>query len=223
MNKKFPVKAVIITVILLLVGVLGVLGMNTVRTYLSGASGESLAKNVLAKPSEDGKSAIISWTTDKATMGVVEYGTVPASLLLRSPESEETTTHSVTLSNLKPATTYYYDIKIGEQVSNSEDGTPFRFTTKGTKNLTPTVMVTPTVAAVPTSAVGSTSSALNCDRTTDYNKDGVVNSLDYVSCSRGGIKVSTPTPTTDKCANPADLNKDGVVNSLDRIKCLQSQ
>ena len=53
MNKnKFSIKTVIIIVILILVGVLGVLGINTAKTYLSGASGDTVAKNVLAKPSE---------------------------------------------------------------------------------------------------------------------------------------------------------------------------
>jgi len=54
------------------VGVLGVLGVNTARTYLSGASADLAPKNVLGKGNVDGKSATITWTTDKETMGVVD-------------------------------------------------------------------------------------------------------------------------------------------------------
>jgi len=101
MKGKFSLKTVIIIVILLLVGVLGVLGVNTARTYLSGASADLAPKNVLGKGNVDGKSATITWTTDKETMGVVEYGTTPASLLLRAPESSQSTSHSVVLKSTK--------------------------------------------------------------------------------------------------------------------------
>ena len=116
MKGKFSIKTVIIIVILLLVGVLGVLGVNTARTYLSGASADLAPKNVLGKGNEDGKSATITWTTDKEAMGVVEYGTTPASLLLRAPESSQSTSHSIVLSPLKGGTNYYFRIRVGEEV-----------------------------------------------------------------------------------------------------------
>lgn len=106
MKGKFSIKTVIIIVILLLVGVLGVLGVNTARTYLSGASADLAPQNVLGKGNDDGKSATITWTTDKEAMGVVEYGTTPASLLLRAPESSQSTSHSIVLSPLTAGTNY---------------------------------------------------------------------------------------------------------------------
>lgn len=218
MKKKFSVKTIIIIVILLLVGVLGVLGINTARTYLSGASGATEAKNVLAKANEDGKSAVITWISDKATVGVVEYGTTPASLLLRAPESEQATNHSVTLTPLKSGTNYYFRIRVGEEVFDN-NGIPYSFKTKAVEAPTPTITVMPTVNLVPTIATGS------CDRTTDYNKDGIVNSLDYMFCLKNkptGTTSVVPT-VSGVCSANVDYDKNGVVNSLDRIKCLQEK
>lgn len=218
MKNKLSIKTILIVVILLLVGVLGVLGVSTVKTYLSGASADTAPKNVLAKASEDGKSATVTWSSDKETVGVVEYGTTPASLLLRAPESDQTTNHSVSLSPLKSGTNYYFRIRVGDEVYDN-DGIPYSFKSKSVV-VTPTLV--PTVALVPTSASNSST----CDKNTDYNGDGSINSLDYMSCLRSqptaGVSV-TPVATGSavKCPSGVDYNKDGVINSLDRIKCLQ--
>lgn len=224
MTKKPTIKTIIIIVIMLLVGVLGVLGMTTAKTFFSGASAANEPKNVLAKAGEDGKSAVITWVSDKASMGIVEYGTTPASLLLRAPESEAVTNHSVILSSLKANTNYYFRIKVGEE-SFDNNGIPYSFKTKGA---TPSGTVLPAMTStpVPTSFAGvgpTTALGAVCDRSTDYNKDGVVNSLDYLYCQKNQDgKAITPVPT-GKCTSPGDINKDGVVNSLDIRKCLQSQ
>jgi len=231
MNKnKFSIKTIIIFVILILVGVLGVLGINTAKTYLSGASSANVAKNVLAKPSDDGKSVIITWQTDKPAIGVVEYGTTPASLLLRAPESEQTTSHSLTLTPLKSNTNYYFRIKVGDDIYDN-NGIPYSFKTKGGSAVTPTVSVKPTVALVPTATTSTSSTGTTtCNRTTDYNKDGIVNSLDYMSCLKNNSSGVTTTPnpiptmtTSNPCPSGVDYNKDGVINSMDKIKCLSDQ
>jgi len=220
MNKsKFSIKTIIIIVILILVGVLGVLGINTAKTYLSGASADTAPKNVLAKPSDDGKSAVITWVSDKNAMGIVEYGTTPASLLLRAPESEQTLSHNLTLSPLKPNTNYYFRIRVGEDIFDN-NGIPYSFKTKAGE-VVPTIAVVPTVALLPTAA--PINGEGTCNRTTDYNKDGVVNSLDYMSClkNKPSGTVVSPIPTNSKCPSGVDYDKNGVINSLDKIKCLQ--
>ena len=216
MNKAGTIKSVLIVLILLLVIVLGVLGLNTAKTYIGGASADTQPKNVLATPNDDGKSATVTWSSDKSLIGVVEYGTSPASLLLRSPESEATTTHSVVLSPLKSGTSYYFRIRIGEEVFDN-NGIPYSFKTKPAE-----VVATPTIAVVPTAVpvVSVTQSNTACSNTVDYNKDGVINSLDNITC-RKNLQAS-PT-TASKCPPNVDYNKDGVINSLDRIKCLQAQ
>jgi len=196
MNKTGAVKSVLIVVILLLVGVLGVLGVSTVKTYIGGASADTQPKSVLARPGDDGKSATVTWVSDKSTIGVVEYGTSPAALLLRAPESESVMSHSVVLSPLKPGISYYFRIRVGEEVFDN-NGIPYSFKTKPLD-----AVVVPTV--IPT--VVPTVIATECKKGT--------NTMDYINCLRG---------KTSKCETNVDYNKDGVINSLDRIKCLQSK
>lgn len=193
MNKTGTVKTVLIIVILLLVGVLGVLGVNTVKTYIGGAAADTMPKSVLATPNDDGKSATISWMSDKSTIGIVEYGTSPAALLLRAPESESLTSHSVVISSLKPGINYYFRIRVGEEVFDN-NGIPYSFKTKLTE-----VRVMPTVA--PTGIVSECKKGANV--------------MDYINCVR--------KRPVEKCLANVDYNKDGVVNSLDRIKCLQNK
>lgn len=215
MSGKIGLKTIIILVILVLVGVLGVLGINTAKTYFSSAAAGSEPTGVLATPSVDGKSATVVWTTEKAVQAVVEYGTTPASLLLRSVESDSTTSHQVTLTPLKSGVNYYFRIRVGEDVYDN-NGIPYSFKTKDSVE----VVVQPTVAVMPTTAV-STGSATTCQQNKDYNGDGVINSLDYLQCIRSnGVK---PTVGASGCANGVDYNGDGTINSLDMIKCLQKK
>lgn len=225
MNGKVSLKTVIVLVILLLVGVLSVLGVGAAKTYLGSAAGGSDPKLVLATPGNDGKSVEITWNTDKAVQSVVEYGTTPASLLLRSLESDATTTHRINISPLKSATSYYFRIRVGEEVFDNS-GIPYSFKTKtggsGTAT-TPTVKPTLPVVLVPTVASAS-GGVTTCNHTTDYNGDGVVNSIDFIKCVKGGGATTAPTPTiAGGCQAGVDYDGNGTINSLDRIKCLQKK
>lgn len=226
-NGGASVKTVIILVILVLVGVLGVLGVNTVRTYMSGASVGSEPKNVLATAGDDGKTAVITWNTDKPAQGIVEYGLGPASLLLRELEADQLTDHKVTLKLLKPNTNYYFRIRVGEEVFDNS-GIPYSFKTKAGGGANPTVV--PTRPQLPTGVV-TTPTVIGgavCDRVTDYDGNGVVNSVDFVTCIKNGgkpalIPTTKPVPTSNsECKSTIDYDGNGVINSLDRIKCLQS-
>jgi hypothetical protein len=243
---KISLKTVIVMTILALVGVLSFLGMGAAKTYLSGASAGSEPKSVLATPSEDGKSVSISWQTDKPVQAVVEYGTTPASLLLRSLESDSSASHKVTISPLKAATSYYFRIRVGEEVYDNS-GIPFSFKTKGSAGGnagagTPVQM--PTTAQKPiTSPAVVPTTGTGCSRTTDYNGDGVVNSMDFIKCMNSGTAGtpvppkttgSSPVPTkattapttapgASACRFDVDYDKNGTINSLDRIKCLQNK
>jgi len=214
------IKTVIVVVIMLLVGVLSVLGITAAKTYLSSASAGSEPKGVLTTANEDGKGATVSWTTDKAVQGVVEYGTTPASLLLRNLETDATTSHKVTLTSLKPNTSYYFRIRVGEEVFDNS-GIPYSFKTKGSATVAvPTVVAIPTVAAevVPTGVGG-------CNRTTDYDGNGTVNSVDYFKCVKDGPgKVAMPSAAAGgDCKFGVDYDGNGVINTVDRISCLQKK
>jgi hypothetical protein len=220
MKKKLSVKTIVILVVLLVVVVLGVIGIGSVRTFMSGATSATEPKGVAAISSADGKSATITWTSDKTSIAKVEYGTTAASLVLMAAETDTTMDHRLSLTSLRPNTTYYYRIRVGEDVFDNS-GIPYTFKTKG-EEVVPTVI--PTVAAVIPTAMTpvATSTATTCVGGVDYNKDGVINSFDIISCkssNAGAVK----GVSTSVCADPSDLNKDGVVNSVDIIKCLQGQ
>lgn len=124
---KKNIKTIIIVVILLLAGVLAALGVRTARTYLSGASGGKTPQNVRVEA--DVKSATVTWQTDNEVQGTVEYGTTPASLLLRALENQPASSHRVVLSPLKESTTYYFRIRIDDEIYDN-NGIPFSFKTK---------------------------------------------------------------------------------------------
>ncbi len=230
-------------VIALLVLVLVVLGINVGKNYLASAAGGDEPVGVKAEPAD--KSAKISWTTEKATLSRVQYGTSPASMLLQSDLSEETvpkTAHQVSISNLKPGQAYYFRIKTGDNLYDN-GGIPFSFKTKGgADSVAPTSVVTPTVALLPTSTpvptITTTDLGANissCTSGIDYNKDGSVNVLDIVYCntnnkssSGSGVAptsaaavtlVPTVKPSTVTCSSGVDYNKDGATNVLDIVYC----
>lgn len=217
MNKGgVSLKTIIVIVILLLVGVLGVLGAGTAKTFLSGASAGADPKGVLATPGSDGKTATITWTTDKAVQAVVLYGASPAALLLSAPETAGAADHSVTLSTLRAGQNYYFEIEVGEEVFDN-GGIPWSFKTPGSvvPVATPTIVV-PTV--VPMTSGGG------CDRKTDYNHDGVVNTFDYITCMKnGGTAASATSGASLTACDNVDFDGNGVINSVDRIKCLQNK
>lgn len=214
MKGKVNLKTIIIFAILILVIVLSVLGVNAAKTFISGASAGYEPLDLTAIPKEDGKSATISWTTDKSVKASIFYGTNMASLLLMAEDVEPTIYHNILLTNLRSNTTYYYKIVVDSDNVFDNGGVMFSFKTDGVaeETLVPSITIQPTL--VPTLSASS-STGVTCNRTTDYNKDGIVNSIDYIACAKGAV---TPA-TTDPCAG--DYNKDGVVNSIDRIKCLQ--
>jgi hypothetical protein len=225
MKKKINVKSLVIFGVLGVVMVLVVLAISQVKTFMSGATSDVEPQSVTTVSGDDGKSAVISWISDKESVSKVEYGTTAASLVLISTESSSTINHSISLTSLRPATTYFFRIKIGDEVFDNE-GIPYSFKTKAdtTSIVTVTPTVVPTIAAVTET---STQSATVCDPSVDYNKDGVVNSMDLATCKKNGGTVSstsTSTTTDSSCeGNIADYNSDGVINSLDRLNCLQSQ
>ena len=212
MAGKINIKTIVVLVILLLVGVLGVLGMNTAKTYMSSASAANEPKAVKAVP--DVRSATISWMSDKAVMGVVEYGTTPASLLLRAPEASANTNHSVVIKPLKANVNYYFRIRVGDEVFDN-GGIPYSFKTKAASNVVEDertedakVTLVPVVTVVPTNIPVST--GLECDS----NKDGIVTSMEKLKCGE-----STPASNSElEC----DSNKDGIVTSMEKLKCGQN-
>lgn len=235
---RLPIKKILVMVIMLLVGVLGVFGVQTAKVYLGGATADDEPKNVSATVRTGGGEAKveyqadIKWQTDKSVMqgGRIEYGTMPASLLLREKfaETEPSTSHLVTLSSLRATgggTNYYFRIVI-TQADGSEEvydngGIPYSFRVKPEGV---SVSVTPVTSPKPTAMA----SPAACDPKKDNNGDGQVNSLDMLACrQQAGASPTarfspTAVPSGAKCDNPGDFDGNGTINSLDRLKCLQA-
>ncbi len=238
--KKLKVKNIVIFGVLGVVMVLVVVAVSQVRTFMSGASSDIEPQNVSAIPGEDGKSATITWTSDKESISKVEYGTTAASLVLMSAESVAAVNHSLSLSSLRPATTYYYRIRIGEEVFDN-GGVPYNFKTKADATAVVSPTLIPTVPLTTTNNNVASGAGIVCDPKADYNKDGVVTGLDVMACKADGGKVAAVTttttpkitttpkattsssPTLDCTGKIIDYNSDGVVNGLDRVNCLQNQ
>lgn len=248
-SKTSVIKTVVVLVILVLVGVLGVLGLNTAKTYLSGATAGLEPKNVAVKVDDD--SVTISWDSDVASAGYIQYGTTPASLLLSVPSREELSSvanannHQIVLKTFKPNTTYYFRLRSGtDAVTYTEwevfdnGGIPYSFKTKamtGSAEVSPAVTASlspaPTVSLTP--GTPSESTPTSCVMGTDYNNDGVANSVDYRLCLSGGAGGSSVVPTVKAvptaasstsggtCQSGTDYDGNGVVNSLDIVKCRQ--
>lgn len=227
MRGKLNVKTIVILVVLLVVTILGVIGIKTIKTFMSGATSDMEPTGVSVVSSEDGKTATISWMSDKASISKVEYGTTAANLVLMSVESDSTTSHKILLTSLRPNTTYYYRIRIGEDVFDN-GGIPYSFKTKGE------IAVTTPSPVVSSTPLATTLTGIECKSGTDYNNDGTINSVDILYCRQQGGKVVAVTPSLSPTAKPssatascngtiADYNSDGIINGFDRINCLQSK
>lgn len=133
----------------------------------------------------------ITWATGKETQGVVEYGTTPTSLNFFAPETQKTTSHSVDLTLLSPNSTYYFQIRIGDQKFDN-GGVPWSFTTKGAgttqpANPIPTQPSSPTQPPTP-ATVTSTCDETDCQKIKEKIGQGC-NARDYSLC------IAKPTPT----------------------------
>jgi len=78
--------------------------------------------------------ATITWTTDEVATSVVQYGTNPASLGQSASVAGLTASHSVTLSNLAPETTYSFRVVSADRTGNATTfplppAAPLSFTT----------------------------------------------------------------------------------------------
>lgn len=76
--------------------------------------------------------ATIDWTTDVNTDAAVNFGTDPDVGIVRDPGATSTS-HSVTIPNLDPGTTYYFRAVSSDNSGNTDATAGFVFTTKGSQ------------------------------------------------------------------------------------------
>lgn len=178
--------------------------MGVIRTFFGEATGGAKPQGVRVT-NISANSAAISWQTTEPVVGQVEYGTTPGSFLLRATETSPTTNHNVTLSPLLPETIYYFRIRLGEEIYD-DNGAPYSFTTKEAVAKMPSPGVSPALplvsptavisrpTATPTQSLSPVISPIGGKYTLDdfkkafgtsnpefdINKDGVVNSADWL-------------------------------------------
>ena len=77
----------------------------------------------------DPSTAIITWATDNISDSLVNYDTSPGPLLQHASDNSSVTSHSISLINLYPDTTYYYEVYSGGERSPAEAGAYYSFKT----------------------------------------------------------------------------------------------
>jgi beta-lactamase superfamily II metal-dependent hydrolase len=87
-------------------------------------------------------SADIQWNTDEDSDSFVEYGTSSGNYTDSESDSAMVTSHSVTLSNLSPSTTYYYRVKSTDASNNTATSSEYYFTTQSQQQMISTISMT---------------------------------------------------------------------------------
>ncbi|MBI4973291.1 fibronectin type III domain-containing protein [Candidatus Roizmanbacteria bacterium] len=151
LDKPKLTKILSISIGVLLAGVLIFVGFKLLQGVFTKAS-DTAPRDVIITGSTQSASHI-GWTTDQETQGVIEYGSSPTSLNFFAPEAQKGKKHSVDITLLSPGTTYYFQIRVGDQKYDN-GGVPWTFVTKAkgaATDATPTA--TPTATVVPTPVV----------------------------------------------------------------------
>ncbi|MDP4011600.1 MAG: hypothetical protein Q8P72_05250 [Candidatus Roizmanbacteria bacterium] len=166
-------------------------------TQASNARPEDVVAMSITKSSTS-----ISWVTSKNTQGVVEYGTSPTAFIFYGPEVEPKKEHSVPLTLLTPATTYYFRLNI-DGVLYDNDGVPWTFTTK-TKDGTDVAEAVKGISTTNFSTLVATEEA----------KVGIVtDNCVYTSCLEIQAHLGTECKSTDwlKCISAPQISDVAVV------------
>ncbi len=165
MDRKILINLLIVA---LLIGgvVTGIFAIRQATNYFSRAQqGVGQPGGVSARVVSQ-EQVVISWTTQEEVISLILYGTGPTSLDKTQTELSSAKTHRVTLSGLKPDTTYYYKIQVGQEIFD-QAGQPWQFATLPED-------AAPKLSKEEFRAVYGTA-----DLRFDYNKDGIVNGFDY--------------------------------------------
>lgn len=211
-NMQKQVRYVFLIILVIVVFVATIYLGRVASTYFAQA-GSCKAKNVKSV-NVTSNGAIISWESDDATQGRVEYGVTPTSLNFTAPETASAVVHNLPLTLLTPNTPYYYLIAIGDTRCDSsgqkcEEGScnPFSFTTVSitppdqvVQSITPPPLTPPGQAVRPTTSlspfcqmvqrnIGKNSKVATewaTLKTYDVDDNGIINGLDIIKCQKSG-------------------------------------
>jgi spore germination protein YaaH len=102
----------------------------------TGTTGTTFVSGVMATPAPAGDAATVSWTTNVATDGQVQYGATTAYGSWSVYDAATATSHSIALVDLTPATTYHYRIRSEDAAANAVYSADATFTTPPTSTTT---------------------------------------------------------------------------------------
>jgi hypothetical protein len=102
-----------------------------ILSFLGGTPSDTTPPVItsVAASNINGASATISWFTDEPATSQVEYGETEVLGLSTDLDTTLVTNHSVTLTNLTSATTYYYKVKSRDAAGNLAASEVYNFTT----------------------------------------------------------------------------------------------
>jgi hypothetical protein len=132
-------------------------------------SGWVLGASSISSGSLTTNSAVVTWQTNKPADSQVEYGTTTAYGTLTALDGTLVTSHSQTLTNLQPATTYQFRVRSKDEGGSSLVSANFSFTTTSLTDTTPPGDVTQ-FTAIP----GNTMASLSWTNPTDADFKGVM-------------------------------------------------
>ena len=212
-NNTIKIAAIIVGIVIAIpLIIFGFLMLSGVITRAGSVAPQDVVVNGLTATS-----ARINWTSGDETEGTVIYGTSPNELRLVYPEIGKTTVHAVTLTLLKPGTTYYFKIRVGDEVFDN-DGIPWRFSTKSSTAVTPTqAPVVTEIVISPVQITPGLETALT---------PGQVLPTQPAGSQTGDLP--TPIPPQASCPVTTDCNQIRQLmgkgcSSSDYIKCIKAQ
>lgn len=112
-------------------------GSGWVPSALAGLYTNSIVApeiTTVSSTNSSGTTTTITWLTNKASSSKVDYSTSSTSYDSSTPETDiatRVTSHSVTLSNLLPCTTYFYRVRSKNSILNETVSTGSSFLTSG--------------------------------------------------------------------------------------------
>ena len=95
----------------------------------STGGGGTFVAGLMATPAAAGNAATVSWTTSVPTDGQVEYGATTSYGLWSVYDAAVAASHSITLVELSPATTYHYRVRSEDGAGNVVFSADASFTT----------------------------------------------------------------------------------------------
>lgn len=229
-KKRIYVITIAIASILMLIG-----GGIFFYTYQKQSrANENEPMSIQSQPSQT--SSVVSWKTTRESVAVLEYGVIPdpVSFTTSIASQSPTTEHAASLKDLKPNTTYYFQIRIGDEVFDN-GGQYYVFRTDGTSE-TPTLspsqilaspVITASSSAFLTSPTPSTASpSATLIPTSTITPGATLQPSLTINPSPTNKIVATPTalPSSSKCSftecEKIRQNLGTLCTSQEYIKCI---